>query len=372
MHPDKNLQYKIALSLIPKIGPILAKRLIAYTGSPQAVFKENKNNLLKIPNVGEQLARNITSKIYLEKAETEIKFIEKYNIHTYFFTDEAYPTRLKNCEDSPVIFYSKGKVDFSNVKTLSIVGTRKPSEHGIDLCKKLVKDLAQTNCQLLIVSGLAYGIDICAHTTALEAGLKTIAVLGHGLDTLYPSMHRNIAEKIISQGALVTEFKSNTRAIAGNFISRNRIIAGMADATVIIESGEKGGALITADIANSYNRDVFAVPGRVSDKYSKGCNQLIKSNKASLIESAADLEYLMGWEVQKQKQRTIQRKLFQELTTEERKVLEVLNAHETIPIDHICSKMQQSTSKISPLLLGLEFKGLVKSLPGKHYKIIKI
>lgn len=372
MSLDKNLQYKIALSLIPKIGPILAKRLIAYTGSPQAVFQENKNNLLKIPNIGEQTAKHICSKDYLEKAETELKFIEKYNIHTYFFTDKAYPERLKNCEDSPVIFYSKGKVDFSRIKTLSIVGTRKPTEHGIDLCKKLIKDLAQTNDELLIVSGLAYGVDICAHTTALEAGLKTIAVLGHGLNMVYPAMHRNIAEKIVSQGALVTEFKSNTRAIAGNFISRNRIIAGMSDATVIVESGDKGGALITADIANSYNRDVFAFPGRVSDKYSKGCNQLIKSNKASLIESAADLEYLMGWEVQKQKQRTIQRKMFQELTTKEKEVLEVLKAYETIPIDHICNEMKQSTSQISPLLLDLEFKGLVKSLPGKQYKIIKL
>lgn len=369
---DKSLQYKVALSLIPKIGPILAKRLIAYTGSPQAVFQENKKNLLKIPNVGEQLAKNITSKGYLEKAEKELKFIEKYNIHTYFFTDEAYPPRLKNCEDSPVLLYSKGKVDFSNIKTLSIVGTRKPTEQGIDLCKTLIKDLAQTNEELLIVSGLAYGIDSCAHTTALEKGLKTIAVLGHGLNTIYPATHRNIAEKIVSQGALVTEFKSNTRAIAGNFISRNRIIAGMADATVIVESGEKSGALITADIANSYNRDVFAFPGRISDKQSKGCNQLIKSNKASLIESAADLEYLMGWEVQKQKQRTIQRKMFQELTPKEKEVLEVLKAYETIPIDQICNKLEQPTSQISPLLLDLEFKGLVKSLPGKRYKMIKI
>ncbi len=372
MSLENNLQYKIALSLIPKIGPVLAKRLIAYTGSPQAVFRESKQNLLKIPNVGEKLAKNIISKDYLEKAEAELKFIEKYNIHTYFFTDKSYPARLKNCEDSPLIFYSKGKVDFSHVKTLSVVGTRKPTENGIDLCKKLIKDLAQTNDQLLIVSGLAYGIDICAHTTALEAGLQTIAVLGHGLNTLYPAIHRKIAEKIVSQGALVTEFKSNTKAIAGNFISRNRIIAGMADATVIVESGEKGGALITADIANSYNRDVFAFPGRVNDKYSKGCNHLIKSNKASLIESASDLEYLMGWEIQKQKQRTIQRKLFQELTPKEKEILEVLKTHETIPIDHICNQMQQTTSQISPLLLELEFKGLIKSLPGKQYKIKKI
>ena len=372
MSLENNLQYKIALSLIPKIGPVIAKRLIAYTGSPEAVFRESKQNLLKIPNVGEKLARNIISKDYLEKAESELKFIEKYNIHTYFFTDKSYPARLKNCEDSPIIFYSKGKVDFSHVKTLSVVGTRKPTENGIDLCKKLIKDLAQTNDQLLIVSGLAYGIDICAHTTALEAGLQTIAVLGHGLNTLYPAIHRKIAEKIVSQGALVTEFKSNTKAIAGNFISRNRIIAGMADATVIVESGEKGGALITADIANSYNRDVFAFPGRVNDKYSKGCNHLIKSNKASLIESASDLEYLMGWEIQKQKQRTIQRKLFQELTPKEKEILEVLKTYETIPIDHICNQMQQTTSQISPLLLELEFKGLIKSLPGKQYKIKKI
>ncbi len=372
MVSDEHLQYKIALSLIPKVGPIIAKRLIAYTGSPKAVFEQNKQALLKIPNVGDQMANKIISKECLKKAEEEIKFIEKYNIRTHFFTDDNYPERLKNCEDSPVIFYSKGNVDFSKVKTLSIVGTRKPTEEGLELCKKLVKDLAQSNDKLLIVSGLAYGIDICAHTAALEAGLKTVAILGHGLNTVYPSIHRKIAEKIVSEGALITEFKSNTKAIAGNFISRNRIIAGISDATVIVESGEKGGALITADIANSYNRDVFAFPGRVSDKYSKGCNQLIKSNKASLIESATDLEYLMGWEVQKIKQKTIQRKMFQELDEKEKEVLNFLKSYESIPIDHICQKMQQSTSQVSPILLELEFKGLVKSLPGKHYKIIKI
>jgi len=369
---DEDLRYKIGLSLIPKIGPIMAKRLIAYTGSAKAVFQEKKGALKKIPNVGEHLANNIIAEEYLSQADEELEFINKYNIHTYFFTDDDYPSRLKNCEDSPVIFYSKGKVDFSQVKILSIVGTRKPTTEGLETCKKLIENLAHNDPQLIIVSGLAYGIDACAHAAALENNLITAAVLGHGLSTIYPASHRGIAEKITHQGALISEFKSKTKAIAGNFISRNRIIAGLADATVIVESGEKGGALITADIANSYNRDVFAFPGRVCDKNSKGCNQLIKTNKASLIEQASDLEYLMGWEVQKQKQRTIQRKMFETLDNKEKAVMDILKSHEQIPIDQLCHALQQSTSQVSPLLLSLEFKGLVKSLPGKVYKIINI
>lgn len=369
---NENLKYKIALSLIPKVGPVLAKRLIAYTGSPEAVFRQSRGSLLKIPNVGEYLASAINSVDYLQIAEEEIQFAQKYGIQVSFFTDKSYPDRLKNCEDSPVILYSKGNVDFSGLKILSVVGTRKPTEGGLEACKNLIQDLAYHNSNLLIVSGLAYGIDVCAHAAAVEHGLKTVAVLGHGLGMVYPASHRKIAEKIAQEGALVSEFRSKTQAVAGNFISRNRIIAGLADATVVVESGEKGGALITADIANSYNRDVFAFPGRVSDKLSKGCNQLIKSNKAALIESAADLEYVMGWEIHKEQKRTHQKKLFEELTLQEKEIVELLKEREQVPIDLICSRLNQPTSKVSPILLELEFKGLVKTLPGKQYKIVTI
>ncbi len=364
---DNTLRYKIGISLIPKIGPILTKRLIAYSGSLEGVFNEKKRTLLKIPGFGEKIINELKSANVLEQAENEIDFIKKNNIHPVFYLDDEYPQRLRQCEDAPVIIYVKGNIRLNRQKMISIVGTRNASDYGKELCNKLVESLAINHKDILIISGLAYGIDICAHKAALKNNLDTAAVLGHGFSTLYPSTHRNVANQIIEQGALITEFTSNETPEAPNFVKRNRIIAGLADATIVVESGERGGALITADIANSYNRDVFAFPGRIGDKYSSGCNKLIKTNKAALIEDYSDLEYLMGWQVT-YKQEPAQKKLFTELNDDEKKVMELLENNEEMSIDQIALQCNISVSKISYLLINLEFNGLVKCLPGKVYK----
>lgn len=365
---DSDMKYKIGISLIPGIGSILAKKLIAYTGSVEGVFKEKKQNLLKIPGIGEVLANEIVHQDILERAEHELAFIEKYHITTLFYLDKKYPERLKCCDDAPVILFLKGNINLNHPKILSIVGTRNATQNGKECCEKLVADLAKHDQQVIVISGLAYGIDICAHKAALSSGLPTVAVLGHGLKTIYPAVHKSVAQEICKTGALVTDFFSDEPINRNNFISRNRIIAGLADATIVVESGEKGGALITADIANSYNRDVFAFPGRVNDKYSAGCNQLIKNNKAILIEGAGDLEYVLGWAVADSK-KVIQKELFVSLSDNERQILDLLEQNEELTGDAIALMSNMPVSKISPLLLNLEFSGIIKNLPGNIYKL---
>lgn len=370
---DKNkLKYKIALSLIPKVGHVTARKLVAYVGDYDGIFKETKKNLLKIPDIGETLASNIVNSNVLPLAEKETEFIEKNNIRVIFYLDKDYPERLKHCYDAPVLLYSKGELSMNSRKVLSIVGTRKATDEGINFCEKLVAALAQRGHHPLIVSGLAYGIDAAAHNAALDNNLPTIAVLGHGMDIIYPASHKSLAKKIEEEGLLVTDFPSKAIRDKNNFVKRNRIIAGLSDATIVVESGVKGGALVTADIAHSYNRDVFAVPGRVTDEYSKGCNHLIKINKAALLEKVEDIEYILAWEPDEdKKQKSIQRNLFVELNDEEKKIVEILKSSpDEIPIDSICLKAQLPTSKVSPILLELEFKGVLKTLPGKLYKLI--
>ena len=368
--PDPLLKYKIGISLIPKIGPVLTKRLIAYCGSLEGVFKENKRNLLKIPGIGKKLIDHIVSNNVLEQADKEIEYTEQNNISVIFYLDNNYPQRLKQCEDAPVVIYAKGNTNFNKTKMLSIVGTRSATNYGRDLCNKLIDDLALHGHDITIISGLAYGIDICAHRAALHNNLETIAVLGHGLSVIYPSVHKNTARQIVEKGALVTEFMGSGTPEPQNFVKRNRIIAGLADATIVIESGEKGGALITADIANSYNRDVFAYPGKVNDKYSIGCNKLIKTNKAALIEDINDLEYIMGWQNENKKNVIAQKKLFVELNEEESTIMELFDDNQELSIDQIAINSNMPLSKISFLLINLEFNGLLKCLPGKVYKKI--
>lgn len=370
MDTNGGLYYKIALSMIPKVGPVMARRLVKYVGSPEGVFREEKSRLRKIPKMGDYLVSALNDKQVFKKVEKELSFIERYNIQALFYLDADYPQRLRNCDDAPVIIYVRGDLDTEGKKVLSIVGTRRATDRGTALCNRLVDELADSNPGLVVVSGLAYGVDICAHRAALRNSLSTVAVLGHGLDTIYPSLHRKIAAEITRQGALVSEFSSQTSFVRGNFVSRNRIIAGLADATVVVESGGKGGALITADIANSYNREVFAFPGRVDDNRSRGCNHLIKTNKASLIEGASDLQYILGWEVKRLKQKVVQREMFSELDDEARQLLDFLKEHEVLSIDELGSLSQRPVSLISPLLLDLEMKGLVRCLPGSRYKIL--
>lgn len=364
------LYYAIALSLIDGVGSVNAKKLIAYVGSIEGIFKEKKSNLLKIPGIGEQIASDIKNSNTLNLAEQELKFIEKNQIKTYLYIDESYPVRLKQCYDAPIILYVKGEVNLNVDKVISIVGTRNATDYGKSMCDNLIKQLQQKNIYPLVVSGLAYGIDINAHKAALKNNMPTVAVLGHGLTRIYPEVHNHYAQEIMNNGALVTEFTSNTEPDRKYFVRRNRIIAGLADATIVIESGEKGGALITAEIANSYNREVFAIPGRIKDTYSKGCNQLIKANKAILLESANDLIEQLNWEKIENKPKIIQTSLFFDLSDDENRVLEIIRNNAEIPIDFISLESGIPIHKVSSILLNLEFVGLIKSLPGKRYKAI--
>ena len=366
MHSEQ-LKYKIGLSLIPGVGDVVAKKLIAYCGGAEAVFREKKSSLLKIPGVGTSLANAILSQKVLNRAEREIAFIQKNNIQALFYLDEKYPKRLKYCDDGPVMLYCKGQMDLNAQKIVSIVGTRQASDYGKKICVNIVEELVTHN--VLVVSGLAYGIDICAHKAALKNNLQTIGVVAHGLDRLYPSLHTSVAEKMQDNGGLVTEFLSKTNPDRENFPQRNRIIAGLADAVIVVETRMRGGALITAEIANSYSRDVFAVPGRLNDPYSKGCNWFIKINKAALLQSVKDLEYLMGWETKEGKKQSRQKKMFVELNSDEKVLVDIITDDGSLAIDLLCLKSKMSTSKVASTLLNLEFSGVIKCLPGNVYQL---
>ncbi len=364
---QENLKYKIALTLIPNVGDILAKRLVAYCGGIEAVFSEKKSALEKIPGIGSVNVKDVINHSIFERVEEEIKFIKKNNITPLFYLDATYPKRLLHCEDSPVLLYYKGNTNLNSEKIISIVGTREATEYGKKLCEDLIAELAPHN--VVIVSGLAYGIDICAHKAALDNKLQTVCGLAHGLDRIYPVIHNSIAQKMLENGGWLTDFISDTKPNRENFPRRNRIVAGISDATIVIESKKKGGSLITADIANSYNRDVFAFPGRIDDVCSEGCNNLIKQNKAALIQSGADLVYILGWEQTKNRKAPKQKQLFIELSTDEELVVNVLKEKESVTIDDLCFACKLPMSKVSALLLTLEFSGIVKSFPGKAYRL---
>lgn len=363
-----DLTYQIGLTLLDGVGDVLAKNLVAYCGSAEQVFKTNKAQLEKIPGIGSYTSNAISqSKFVLERAEKEVKFIEDNHIQALFFTDKNFPQRLKNCSDSPVILYYKGNADLNTEKIVAVVGTRTPSPYGREMAEKFISDLTDTGC--LIVSGLAYGIDITAHKVSLDNGLSTVGVLAHGLDRVYPSVHTNYAEKMISQGGLLTEFMSDTNPDKENFPKRNRIVAGMCDALVVVESKRGGGSLITATIANSYNKDIFAFPGKVGEVLSEGCNGLIKSNRASLIESTADLMYIMNWNQEVKKKTTSQIPLFLNLSDEEQTIIKAFDNKNQLHVDEICYATNFPISKTSGHLLQLEFSNVIKSLPGKIYQL---
>lgn len=360
------LLYQIGITLIPGIGDINGKRLIAHCGGVEALFKEKKSNLLTIPGLRKDMINAIKSAQILKRAEEELKFVEKKKIQPIFYLDNLYPHRLKHCIDGPIMLYYKGNADLNKSKVVAIVGTRNITIYGQELCEQLIQDLADLD--VLIVSGLAYGIDTKAHKCALRNKMETIGVFGHGLDKVYPPENRELSKKMIEQGGLLTEFKSKSRTNPENFPKRNRIVAGMSDAVIVIESAVKGGALITADIANSYNRDVFAFPGRVSDRCSEGCNFLIKTNRAALIQHANDLKYIMGWD-DIRKNKRIQKQLFVELDKEEQHIMNVLKQHQELGIDQLSILSELPISKIAAKTLSLEFKGLLYCLPGKIIKL---
>lgn len=364
-----SLEYKIALGQIPRIGDISARRLVSFFGSVGAVFSEPFSSMVKVPGIGEVLASYICDRSYLETAKREAEFVDKYNIKTYFYLDGDYPTRLAQCEDSPVVFFYKGVADLNSPKILSVVGTRSATVRGREICDSIIGDLAKNWPELLIVSGLAYGIDIASHKAALKHNLQTVGVLAHGLKTIYPAIHRGTAETMVKNGGLISDFLSDTPPERNNFIKRNRIVAGLSDATLVVESGTKGGALISADIAESYNRDVFAVPGRPDDKWSAGCNALIKKNRAAMVESAKDIEYQLDW-ISGETKEAEQKTLFPELDDTEKMIIDFIVAQEESDIDTICRTTGIPIYRLSPALLQLELKGILKIAPGNIYRVL--
>jgi DNA processing protein len=364
---SNDLLYRIAISKIPKIGAVLARNLISYCGGVEAVFRTKRKDLLKIPSIGETLAKNILNQNVLQEAEDEIKFIEKYKIEPIFYLDKNYPSRLKHYHDAPLMLFYKGTSDLNQARIVGIVGTRKPTERGKAFCEEIVTELQQYN--VMIISGLAYGIDVTAHKKSVDLGMETVGVLGHGLDRIYPAAHKSTAEKMVRNGGLLTEFTSGTTTHKDNFPARNRIIAGLADALIVVETARSGGSIITAKIANNYNKDVFAIPGRLKDQYSEGCNMLIKTHRANLMESVADISYIMQWETD-DKQTGKQRSLFVELSEIEQKIVNVLTAEESLDIDTLAFRTQLPPSILSMNLLNLEFQNMIKTLPGKRYMLI--
>lgn len=368
---DKKI-YDIALSFISGAGDVIAKKLLCKFGNAEILFNSKLSDLQKVQGIGEVIANKIYSSFdaALIKAEDELKYLLANDIDCVSILDDDYPSRLKECEDAPIILYYKGKNVFNVPKIISIVGTRNASSYGMDFCKSFINDLALKYPDTVIVSGLAYGIDITAHKEAIKNNLLTIAVLGHGLEMIYPAKHKKIANKIIEDsGALVTDYYHNSKVEIGNFVKRNRIVAGISQALIVVESGVKGGSIITANIANHYNKDVFALPGNINANYSQGCNKLIKTNRANLIEGLDDLEYILNWKNNETKIVQSKMQLYSELSDEEQSIVNVLKNYEYLDIDNICRQTNLNINVISIYLLELEFKKIIRALPGKIFTL---
>lgn len=363
-----DLLYQIALTLIPNIGPVQAKILLQHFEAAE-IFKAKKSQLEKIEGIGTVRAASIKEFVDFSRVEEEIKFIEKYKIRPLFISDKDYPQRLLNCYDSPTILFYKGTADLNASKIIAVIGTRNHTEYGKQIAEKLITDLAELN--ILVISGLAYGIDATAHKTAIKNNLSTVAILAHGLDQVYPSQHAGLARDMIKQnGGLLTEFLSKTKPDKHNFPTRNRIVAGISDATIVVETGVKGGSMITAELANSYNKDVFAFPGKVTDSKSGGCNYLIKNNKAVLLTDAQELIDVMNWGALRQAQgKKQQKEIFIELSPDERIIINILKEKEASHIDEINHRSGLSSSAVAAAILNLEFQNVVFSQPGKMYSL---
>lgn len=364
---EQGLFYLLALQRVEGVGDIMAKKLLTHCGSAEAVFKTKTAQLAGIDGVGSMLLKSLKDKSVFEKANFELEFIRSNGIHAAYFQDEAYPDRLKHCIDGPLLLFTSGNIDLKNRKIISIVGTRQITSYGMEFCRKLIGDLAPLDP--VIVSGFAYGVDIVAHQLAMENKLQTIGVLAHGLNQIYPKSHKKYVAKVEANGGLMTEFWSSSNPDKENFVRRNRIVAGMSEATIVIESADRGGSLITANMANDYNRDVFAVPGRVTDKYSQGCNNLIKTQKANVLTSAADLVYILNWDIRKETA-AVQKQLFVTLDEDEQKVYDYLLKSGKELMDIIALRCDFPIYRISGLLLNMELKGVVRPLPGKLFEAI--
>ncbi|ELR73799.1 Rossmann fold nucleotide-binding protein Smf [Fulvivirga imtechensis AK7] len=368
---DQKRLAQLALHFIPGIGNYTVKQLISYSGSAENVFKSTKAKLLKIPGVGPATAEAILNHRPFERAEEELQLSEKHNTRLLLYSDKDFPNRLKHINDAPSLLYYQGNADLNAKKVVAVVGTRNATRYGREFTEKLIEGLEKHD--VLVVSGLAYGIDIQAHKSALKHQLSTVGVMASGMDFIYPALHKNTAREMTSQGGLLTEHSFGTKPEPPKFPARNRIIAGMADAIIVVEAARKGGALITAEIANSYSRDVFALPGEVGQPYSEGCNNLIKMNKAHLLTAVDDVEYIMNWEkedAEKQEQHSAHD--ISLLNDDEKLVfLQLQEYQQPILIDNLSWQTQLPVSKLASILLNLEFKGLVSALPGKSYKLAR-
>lgn len=365
---ENELIAALRLQHVPNIGDVTAKKLISNCGGPCAIFEEEQQNLRKIDGVGSFKLKGLFDTEHLEAAEAEYLFIQKEGIEHSYFMDADFPPYLKHCIDGPILLLSRGNIDFENRKIISVVGTRKSTSYGMAFCEEFIETLAPLDP--IIVSGFAYGIDICAQKAAIKHGLQTIGCLAHGLNQIYPKVHGKYVSDVEKNGGFMTEFWSTSNPDRENFLKRNRIIAGLSEATIVIESAEKGGSLVTADIANSYNREVFAVPGRTQDKLSMGCNNLIKQQKAHMLTSAADLIYLLGWEVEKEKTKTIQKQLFVEMDDTEKAIYSYLQKEGKQLLDSIALECKLPIFRVSSTLLNMEMKGVIRPLPGKLFEAI--
>lgn len=362
--------YMMALTMVPGIGPSKAKNLIAFCGSAKSVFNERKSALLKIPDIGPRTVDALRKNKFLDAAKKEFEFTTKYGIQVLLYNELGYPVRLRNCDDSPVFLFFKGNTDLNTSRVISVVGTRSATAYGKQIVMELLGGLK--DIQPLVVSGLAYGIDIAAHRYALQYKLPTIACLAHGLDRVYPPLHTSVAREMLEQGGLLTEFPSGTNPDREMFPSRNRIIAGMSDCTIVVETDLTGGSIITAHMAHGYGREVFAFPGRSGDQHSAGCNQLIRKNIAAILTSPAELKEYMNWQgedVKMQPSSLVQQQLlFEDLDDHQREILQILRSNGRTALDAVAIKTGFGLGACSSLLLELEFRGLVRALPGKVYE----
>ena len=364
---QEELLYQVALTMIPELGAVKAKILTEHFGNASAIFQAKKKEISGLEGIGELNARRLKEWNNFSEAEAEVIFTEQHHIQTLFISDKDYPQRLLHCYDPPTLLYYRGNANLNSSRILSIIGTRNHTEYGKQVTEQLVQSLQSQ--QVIIVSGLAFGIDAIAHKASLQNHLPTIGVLAHGMDTLYPAQHKSLAKEMLRDGGLLTEFRKNSKPDKHNFPKRNRIVAGMADATIVIETAVKGGSMITAELAYNYNRDLFAIPGKITDAKSSGCLKLISQNKAILLTGAEQLVELMGWE-EKKKNSKKQKALFIELSVEERVIVNLLNEEKGTPIDTLYIKSGLSSSSVAAAILNLEIQNVICSLPGKMYTLL--
>ncbi|WP_166960108.1 DNA-processing protein DprA [Yeosuana marina] len=365
---ENDLLYTLALQNVSKIGDITAKKLIRHCGTAEAVFKEKRQNLLKIDGIGSILINDLFESNHQKVANDELNYIKENQIKVLYFEDDDYPEKLKHCIDGPVVLFQSGNINLKQQHIISIVGTRKITTQGIAFCENLVEQLTPYNP--VIVSGFAYGTDIAAHKAALKHNLQTVGCLAHGLNQIYPKVHKKYVADIENNGGFFTDFCSSDVFDKNNFLKRNRIIAGLSEATIVIESAERGGSLVTADIANSYNRDVFAVPGRTTDSQSIGCNNLIKYQKAHLLSNALDVPYILNWQLEDKQKPSVQKQLFVELDGQEKVIYKYLKEHDKQQLDTIALNCNMPIFKVAGVLLNMELKGVIRPLPGKLFELI--